>query len=224
MSGADVSITGPTSASLTTGVGSLTQTDWSGGSGQATSTDLTMFETSSNVSVNNPVGDITLLDNGGTYSLSGTLTSSAFDVGATSTFQEIIFNPTIQPPAVGPDSVKFQVASNADGGIWNFVGPDGTGNSYYTVSNFDLASLHGDRRYVKYKAFLSTNDPNFTPNLSDTSLTFTGGCIPPGQVAFDSLPIGSYQVTVSKAGYTTYIDNISVQNPWQSTVISLVAN
>ena len=218
ISGAAVSLNGNI---LYTGRGSLTQTDWSGGAGQATSSDLTAYQSGTNIAGNSPPGDLTLNQVLGDYSLSGTLTSSAFDTGATSTFQELIWNPVAQPPAAGADSLKFQFASNNDGGVWNFVGPDGTSGSYYTTADRDLSPIHTSSRYDKYKAFLSTATTTTTPNLSDLSFTFTSSCLPPGQVTYSGYSSGNYPITISKNGFVTYNGTVSLTLPWQMLSISL---
>lgn len=208
-------------STLYTSRSAITQSDWSGGGGQSTSTDPTKFESYSNIAINSPVGDIKLADVLGTYSSIGSLVSSAFDVGALASFQKIEWNPTSQSPSVGIDSVKFQFASNNTGGSWNFVGPDNTSNSYYTLSDQDLSPLHTNARYAKYKIFLSTATADATPSVSDITFTFTSGCMPPGQVTFSNLSLGNYPVTVSKTGYQAYSGNINVNSDWQNVNISL---
>ncbi|MDB5266727.1 MAG: hypothetical protein JWN89_542 [Parcubacteria group bacterium] len=221
ISGASVTISNGSPQTLLTGRGSITQSDWSGGSGQATSSDPTKYQSSLSVSTGSPAGDVKISQVFGSYAPSGELISSAFDTGTTSTFQEISWNPTSEPAAAGPNSVKFQFASNNDGGAYAFVGPDGTGGSYYTLSERDLSTRHANSRYAKYKLFLSTASSTATPNLSDVSFTFTSGCVPPGQVAFSGLSSGTYSVTVSEPGYTTYTGSVSVSSAWQSLSVIL---
>lgn len=218
LSGAAVTLGSNT---LFTGRGSITETDWSGGAGQATSTDLTKYETSTNISGNSPIGDATLTKTLGVYAPAGTLTSSAFDFGTAATMQELLWNPTAQPGAVGPDSIKFQFASNSDGSTWNFVGPDGTDATYYTLANRDLSVQHANVRYGKYKLFLSTLSTAVTPNVSDVSLTFTSGCVSPGQAAFTSLVSGSTTLSVSKTGYTSANLSVNPNLSWQTLKVSL---
>lgn len=215
ISGATVSISGGVNRTLFTGRGSITQTDWSGGGGQSTSSDTTKFESSTNASVTSPAGDVTLSKTFGNYAPSATLVSSTFDIATSSIFQEIIWNPTSEPAAVGPDSVQFQFASNSDGGPFNFVGPDGTASTFYTLAQRDLSVQNPSGRYAKYKLFLSTASSTATPNLSDVSFTFTSGCVPPGQVAFSGLSAGTYSITVSEPGYSDYTGTVDVSSAWQ---------
>ena len=65
--------------------------------------------------------------------------------------------------------VKFQAAaSNNAGGLYNFVGPDGTPNTYFSNGG-SLAQFNGFR-YLKYKAYLTTTNTAVTPTLSDVTV------------------------------------------------------
>lgn len=77
--------------------------------------------------------------------------------------------------------VKFQLASsNSPTGPWNFVGADGTANSYYPASgssqpNVSIpitnSKLHHNKRYLRYKVFLTPTTTN-TPTVNDISVIF----------------------------------------------------
>lgn len=207
--------------SLITGLGFINQTDWSHGGGQATSTDVAKYLSSSNIDPSNPVGEIKLTGSFGVYDTSGTLTSSTFDTGAASNFQQLIWQPLNQPPSAGASSVRFQVATNNDTTTWNFLGPNGTPTDYYTSSNTNINPIHNGDRYFRYKAYLSTENTAFTPNISDVSFTFTSSCIPPGQVLFSGLSSGTYNITVSHTGYSDYTSQVTVSPSWQQTAVSL---
>ncbi|MGA8808286.1 MAG: carboxypeptidase regulatory-like domain-containing protein, partial [Thermoanaerobaculia bacterium] len=67
-------------------------------------------------------------------------------------------------------TVKFQAAgSNNAAGPFNFVGPDGTAATFFTVSGASLSQFNG-QRYLSYKAFLATTDNTVTPLLSDVTV------------------------------------------------------
>jgi hypothetical protein len=67
-------------------------------------------------------------------------------------------------------TLKFQAAaSNNAGGLFNFVGPDGTSGSFFTTSGASLSQFNGFR-YLKYKAYLSTTNTALTPTLSDVTI------------------------------------------------------
>ena len=120
----------------------------------------------------------------------------------------------------GTDPVRFQIATNTDNATWNFPGPDGTDATYYTLSNTNINSVHTNDRYLRYKLFLQTVYPIVTPNISDIAVSFTSACVPPGQVAFRGLANGSYTLTVSKSGYQTATQNVTV-TPWLQQDVTL---
>jgi hypothetical protein len=207
--------------------GYINQTDWSEGPGQLMYIDpKKYFADEGGMDVSNPIGEMKLfLDGFGSYSPYGILESSIIDTGSVSNFHDLVWLPTDQPLQSGPDSAKFQFATNA--GItasttWEYKGPDGTNATYYTVENFDINPLHNGDRYVRYKAFLATESSTSTPNISDVAFTYTSSCTPPGQVIFSGLGSGTYNVTVSKSGYTTYVTtDFDLSTDWVEKIIPL---
>jgi uncharacterized repeat protein (TIGR01451 family) len=68
-------------------------------------------------------------------------------------------------------TLQFQVAaSNSFGGPFNFVGPDNTAGTFFTNGG-SLSQFNGFR-YLKYKAFFTTTDPNATATLSDVTICY----------------------------------------------------
>ncbi len=210
-----------------TGRGYLSQTDWSGGSGQSNFTNTTRyFSDDGNIDINSPDGELKLVKTLGNYVSSGVLTSSIFDTGTTSNFTNILWIPTDQPSQAGTDSVKMQFASSIDNTAtttWSYFGSDGTSGSYYTLNNNNISSVHNGDRYFRYKIFLSTEASNKTPNISDLAVTYTSECVPPGQAIFDTLSSGNHDLTIEKSGYQTqvYPVNIITNGDWQSVVVYL---
>lgn len=214
-----------TTVTSATGQGFINQSDWSGGAGQATSTVANQYYSSDgNVENNSPAGQVSLLQVFGEYVASGVLESSAFDVGSISNFQKIYWNPVDQPVESGTPNVRFQIATNDDGGVWDFNGPDGTGSTYYTVGNQNIHSINNAKRYLRYKMFLDSVSTSTSPNISDVSFTFTSLCTPPGQVSFSGLPSGTYNLNLSKTGYVTQDVSVDVTSPWQSQSIIMLPN
>ena len=209
----------------TTGRGFLRQTDWSGGSGQSLFSDETRYDASDgSVDTITTPGEVVLRDLLGQYQTTGELTSSTFDTGSPSNFYQFTYQPTNQPTATGETSVGFQLAtSNATSSAWTYLGPDGTGSTYYTATTTDIASMHSGDRYLRYKMYLSTASSTQTPNISDIQFTFTSSCVPPGQVIFQGLASGTWDVTVSKTGYASYVGSVIVgATPlWQEKQVSL---
>jgi hypothetical protein len=106
------------------------------------------------------------------FGSSGTFVSSIRDanpaVGSTPHWTTLSFIDTT-PANTG---VKFQVAgSNSQYGPWNYLGPDGTANTFFTTSGASLSEFNGDR-YLRYEAFLSTTNSSVTPSISSVQTCF----------------------------------------------------
>lgn len=193
-----------------TGGSVWTTQDWSGGGGQTDLVDPTKyFQDDGNISATGVPSGLRLFNNGTSYAPAGSLISSTFDSGtAITAYTTLTWQPTSQDPAT---VLKFQVATNNDNLTWNFMGPDNTGNTYYTVPGTTLSSANNGRRYIRYKAFLSTTDTSKTPVLTSVNINYVSGCFTPGQVIFTGLTTDSdYSVTISLTGYQTQtITNLS---------------
>lgn len=207
---------------LTTGHGFLRQTDWSGGFGQEDFIDSTKyFSSDENIETANPAGELQLRKTIDKYEPLGYLISSTFDTGSLSNFHQIIWQPQDQPPETGSDSVKFQIAMNNDNATWNFLGPDGTSNTFYTLANPIINSIHNNNKYLRYKVILQTEDTAYTTNVAEIAITFTSACVPPGQVFFTGLTAGDYNLTISKSGYQIFNDAVTIFSDWQQRDVSL---
>ncbi|MEQ1499919.1 MAG: prepilin-type N-terminal cleavage/methylation domain-containing protein [Parcubacteria group bacterium] len=212
-----------TSVIKNSGTGFINQTDWSSGSGQATSTDSAKyFSSDGNIEIANPAGDLVLGKIFDEYVSSGILESSAFDIGSTANFQKIQWNPIDQPVSVGVPNVRIQLATNSNGGAWNFLGPDGTSGSYYTTNNQNINAINNNNRYLRYRVFLDSVSTTSTPNVSNISFTFTSLCTPPGQVFFDGLPSGTYNLHLTKTGYTDQDVSVQINSEWQSQSVVML--
>ncbi|MFH1291998.1 MAG: prepilin-type N-terminal cleavage/methylation domain-containing protein [bacterium] len=174
---------------LVTDIGYQRQTDWSGGSGQVDYTDESKYFTdNNNIENSSPVGDLQLKDVGGYY-YDGWLESSTFDMGPSSTYRNINWQPLNQPSGT---SVRFQLATSNSStpSQWDYLGPDGSSSTYYTNTSTVIYSGHNNQKYLRYKTYLDTDIITSTPGLSEIILTYTNGCIPPGQVFFSNVPSG----------------------------------
>ncbi len=224
---ADITLTTEQNHSLTktTGRGSISQTDWSSGSGHDNyDNDAFYYIDDGGVDTVTVPGDIILKDIFGSYSPTGTLESSIIDTGSESKFHNLVWSPTDQPVNSGENSLKLQFASNKEltaTTTWDFKGPDGTSGTYYTTSNQIINSINDGNRYAKYKVYLSTDSSTSTPNLSDVSIVYTSDCTPPGQVLFSGLSSGNYTLSASKSGYTTKSMSISVSSNWAEQSMTL---
>jgi prepilin-type N-terminal cleavage/methylation domain-containing protein len=213
------------SSTLVTDRGYINQTDWSGGDSQEMFVDNTKyFFNDGNIDTDSPSGELKLKNAFGSYNPSGILESSIVDTGSASNFGNLVWSPTDQPPTTGIDSVKFQIATNIEitaTTTWDYKGPDGTASSYYTLSDSTIHSAHNGDRFFRYKVLLSTNSSTSTPNISDLAFTYTSLCTPPGQVVYSGLSSGTYDISVSKSGYTTGNGTAIVSDDWIEKVIIL---
>lgn len=217
---ATVQVSGPSGTFTSqTSVGSVSQTDWSGGAGQTTYTDQTKFSSADGgINYTGTAGQISLTSTGSTYVSSGELTSSTIDFGGPSVFHQLTWLPSTQISGMGATPVRMRIATNTDNTTWNFLGPDGTANTYYTSSVSDIATIHDNDQYLRYKIFLSTTDTSKSPTITDVAFTYTAGCLPPGQTDFSGLTSGSYTITVSKTGYATTEKTITISSDRYETI------
>jgi prepilin-type N-terminal cleavage/methylation domain-containing protein len=226
LSNATVHVSGPGGIDQTqiTGQGYMRQVDWSAGSGQENFTNPSAYFSDDGNIDTSVAGNVTLKEAFGEYNPNGSFISSIFDVGSPSNFYSLSWSPTNQPVQAGLDSLKFQLASNEEvtaTSTWDFIGPDGTENTFYTITDSPIASDHSGDRYIRYKAFLHTDNATSTPTLSNVSFTYTSSCTPPGQVLFGGLSAGTYNISVSRNGYTSWSGTVSVSGSWQNEVVEL---
>ena len=74
----------------------------------------------------------------------------------------------------GACNLKFQVRSgSADPPTGDFVGPDGTTDTYFTdASGEDMGINVSDNQYFQYKAYFSTENKRYTPELHSVTITY----------------------------------------------------
>lgn len=142
-----------------------------------TETTQSDFQTGAltNADVATTPGDVTLSRSGTTYASSGSFASATKDAnpatGVTPRWTTLSWNASV--PA--STALKFQVAaSDTANGPFDFAGPDGTANTYFTTSAAAITQFSGNR-YLKYKAYLSTTNTAATPVLHDVSVCFSNG-------------------------------------------------
>lgn len=207
---------------LITDRGFIRQTDWSGGAGQDNFTNQTKYaDSDGQMEIATPAGVLNLKKVLEQYLTSAWLISSTFDTGSASNFHQILWQSQNQPTETGPNSVRLQIATNNDNATWNFKGPDGTEDTFYTITDREINSDHNGDRYLRYKLYLQTIDSNYTPTISDIYFTFTSACVPPGQVYFTGLTNGNYNLLVTKNNYQDYAGSVNISNFWQQTEITL---
>jgi len=149
------------------------QTDWSGGEGITgpISNPSDKYDTSTNVATST-AGQLTLVDTGN----SGELTSSILDTGVSSGAG---FNSLLWQGSLGTNgAVKFQIAfSNSSSGPWTYYGPTSISDWYQPNPNVSMdfsttgSASPQDKRYIRYKANLSTTGT--TPTINDIIINWS---------------------------------------------------
>ncbi len=211
LAGATVTITGPNGFDSTkkTGVGSISQTDWSVGPNNETFGSGEGYSTGSGIDPYTSAGNVTLTKNGSVYVSSGFLESSTIDTGNNAHYVIWSWNPVAQSPST---TLRFQIATSASstGQTWNFVGPDNTSSTYFTDSDTNISSEHDGQQYMRYRVYFDTIDPSVSPVLSDLTLTYTNACTPPGQSYVGNLGAGQYSIHVHADGYQDHDEVLDV--------------
>lgn len=188
-----------------------TQNDFTGNSGVAmwaTTTPNTYWQASGGIYINNGSNDVELQKVGGHYLVNSTSTleSSTFDTGTGLTdYSTITWAPTSQTAGTW---LGFQVAANNDNATWNYVGPDGTAKTYYTVPGSNISGTLDNNQYFRFKAYLTTSNTNRTPVFSNIQINYVSGCQTPGQWLFDDITPSQgtpYTLTVTLPGYQTQV-------------------
>lgn len=117
---------------------------------------------------------------GGQFSLIGTYESSTLDMGAQVAFNRLITSATV--PA--NTTLTFQIAiadavNNSCASVtFNFVGPDGTADTYFGQSGGIIPSSPSGGyvnpgRCARYKAFLATTDYFVSPEILDVTINYS---------------------------------------------------
>jgi prepilin-type N-terminal cleavage/methylation domain-containing protein len=159
---ANVSWTTPTSSALTS---TIYLTRWQNESSW-TQTSVSDFssDTPTNVLVSNISGGEVQLKPGQT---TGSLESVAFDAGADVSYNYVWFSDSLPNGA----TFRVQVATNNDGSTWDYVGPDGTAQSWYYGGGPLPLSLT-NARYFRFVAYF-TSSSGSSPILDDVTVDYS---------------------------------------------------
>lgn len=112
-----------------------------------------------------------------TYGLSGDLVASVKDAnpapGGTPHWTSLSWSASTPPGT----NVRFQAAASGSAtGPFTFIGPDGTGGTFFTTSPASLSSPLFSGGYLKYRALMSTTVATSTPTLSDVTTCYDNTC------------------------------------------------
>jgi hypothetical protein len=144
------------------------------------------------------------------YAASGNLVSSPKDANPAGGFTPIWSTFSWNATVPANTSLKFQLAgSNNVNGPFNFVGPDGTAATFFTTSPVSLSPQFYNLRFLEYKAFFATTDPNVTPTLNDATTCFSDVDCSTSVVTITPTPASVCTSTVGNtasgpAGMTSY--------------------
>lgn len=117
---------------------------------------------------------------------------------------------------------KLKIATNNDSSTWNFIGSDGTANTYYEGNITTLHSSHSGNRYLRYKVFMQTPNDSYTPKIDDLVLEFNSACGLDGQAYFSGLTSGNYTLSVQKNGYQNFNTQVTIGSSWQEYRATLI--
>ncbi len=116
---------------------------------------------------------------GGGTTATGTFESNTFDAGYSAAFNR--FWVTESEPA--GTSVRYQmavapaVAGSCAGASWQFIGPDGTAETFFDDSSsiplLTSGNFQNPGQCFRYKVYLSSSDPNITPQFSDITVNYS---------------------------------------------------
>lgn len=116
---------------------------------------------------------------GGGTTATGSFESSTFDAGYSAAFNRFWVSET-EPSGT---SVRYQmsvaapVAGSCDGVTFDFLGPDGTAATFFEESGaiplLNSGNYQNPGRCFRYKVFLSSADPNISPQFSDITINYS---------------------------------------------------
>src|SRR5262249_49071093 len=112
-----------------------------------------------------------------TYAASGDLISDVKDANPSGSGTPHVSSLSWTGSTPANTTLKFQLAtSNNPAGPFTYLGPDGTGATYFTSSPARPAGELFQGRYFRWRAFLSTTVTTTTPVLSDVTVCYNNTC------------------------------------------------
>ncbi|HRN69994.1 MAG TPA: hypothetical protein PLS49_02305 [Candidatus Woesebacteria bacterium] len=110
----------------------------------------------------------------------GVYESATFNGGFTRAFNRMLTSYSQPANTI----INFQIAiadsinGSCTGVTYNFVGPDGTANTYFTTDspipfNDDGTGFENPSQCMRYRAYLSTTDYNTTPVFEDIIINYS---------------------------------------------------
>ena len=105
------------------------------------------------------------------YHKTGTSISTQYDTNGSAYFGSIDWTGTT--PSQTGIHVQFKTAdTKLNLNTKNFLGPDGTTNTYYTISGQKINSKHNGSRWMQYELYLNTSLPLVTPTFNGIKIKY----------------------------------------------------
>lgn len=152
---------------------------------------------------------------------SGIFTSAPFDAYQNGTFSTDYQWTTLRVTPVSQPAttlLKFQVASSTDNVTWSaFSGVGGLENLYYSgASSYSLWNGHNNRRYLRYRAYLTTTQPPTSPAVDSVEIVMNFAPYAPtlsaplsGSTTGSMLPYYYWQNAIDPDNASVYSDTIT---------------
>lgn len=207
--------TGTYDQTLYTARRTIGQTDWGGAN---------FSSQSGGVGYDSPTTELQVQSPGGGATSTEWVISNTYDMGTSNvTFYHLRFDAQLQPAHSSPDALRIQIATNNDNATWDFVGPDGTENTYFTASDTLLPSVLDGKRYLRYKIYFYLDGTTTVSSFKDIAIDFNSSCTPIGQALFNGLGPGTHTITITKAGFQVFVDEaVSISGDWQQYKATLI--
>lgn len=116
-------------------------------------------------------GNITLDLNGAVYHEQGNWTSRIYDMGHATNFSRMYWKRVA--PGQTWMGVQIRTAVNASELTGQFIGPDGTVDTYYDLSGQPINDIHDNDTVMQLKVYLNTTNTAVTPVLEELNITYS---------------------------------------------------
>ena len=115
--------------------------------------------------------NLTLELNGANYYEYGNWTSDIIDLGQHVNFTNIFFQVDARPSTDG--GIQIRTAKTEPELIGNFIGPDGTTDTFYIVNDDPINDVHDGDVVLQIRVYLNTTDNTQTFALQELNITYT---------------------------------------------------
>ena len=126
-----------------------------------------------NINATSQLGNITIANDSVVYFESGNWTSNIINMNHPVNFSTLSVSRVVSANTwVG---VQIRSSETLSGLIGDFLGPDGTADTYYETSSESINSVHNTHIFMQFKIYMNTTDTSETPVVSEINFTFRFG-------------------------------------------------